>query len=116
MQVAPSGWTAPEIEYGYALCLGLAFVVGWRIRTMERRRLDWARDPRMRSVGIWALVGAAIGAKLGLLLFVPLDDFGQALTNLFRIDFTGKTVVGGLAGGYVAVELAKRRLGLTESS
>lgn len=106
----------PAWSHGYAFFAGLAFVVAWWIRSRERARLEWARDPRLRIVGAWALVGAVIGAKLGMVLFVPWSNFTDLVGALLVVDFSGKTVVGALVGGFIAVEWIKRRVGIHEST
>jgi phosphatidylglycerol:prolipoprotein diacylglycerol transferase len=67
------------------------------------------RDARF-SIVAFAILGGAIGARL----LYWLED--PAATEARWYDFTylfgGKTVVGGLLGGLIAVELVKRRLGI----
>lgn len=72
------------------------------------------RDPEMLPVYIGALGGAFLGAKLLYLLAEgwrdwPLDDRWLRLA-------TGKTVLGGLLGGYVGVELMKWLVGYKKST
>ncbi len=100
----------------YAVLVALALLVGWRVRRSEVRRLGYDRDPRLRWLGIGALLGAMAGAKLGMLLFEDLGDFAHTVARMRDLDFTGKTVVGGLAGGYAGVEIHKRLLGIREST
>ena len=59
-----------------------------------------------------AAVGAAVGARLLYLLECP----GRRLRHLGDPAFLlgGKTIVGGLAGGWLAVEAAKHALGVRE--
>lgn len=102
-------WNGASIpSYALFVLLGVA-VAAW-VRRAERKRLSQLHDPRMRYVNAAALVGAIAGSRLGMLLFEP----AQAASHAF--DLTGKTVVGGLAGGYLAVELCKRVIGLREST
>jgi len=49
-------------------------------------------------------------------LFVPREQWGDLLGLMGDLDFSGKTVIGGLAGGFIAVELAKKALGVTAST
>ncbi|MGH8048095.1 MAG: prolipoprotein diacylglyceryl transferase [Chthoniobacterales bacterium] len=67
------------------------------------------RDGRLFALYLAALFGALIGAKLGWFLAEGWRDIGhpQFLIALA----TGKTILGGLLGGYLAVEWAKRVLG-----
>jgi phosphatidylglycerol:prolipoprotein diacylglycerol transferase len=69
------------------------------------------RDSRLLLLYLGALFGALIGAKLGWFLaegwaFIGRPGFWLALA-------TGKTIVGGLLGGYLAVEALKPVLGYT---
>lgn len=99
----------------YAVAVVAAFVVGAWVRGREVRRLGLDREPRHPLIGTAALVGGVLGSKLGLVWFgpTPLADAGRALLEL---DLTGKTVYGGLLGGWAAVELAKRAVGLERST
>lgn len=101
---------------GYAFFVGLSFLIAFAIRHVEKRRLGYDDDPRHRFVSLGALLGAVVGAKLGMLLFEPLSAFPEMLRRMASLDFSGKTVVGALAGGYVGVELAKKWVGITRST
>jgi prolipoprotein diacylglyceryltransferase len=96
----------------YAVFVGAAFLVAVLVRRSEQRRLGFDRDPRMRAVSLGALVGAMIGAKVGMLLFTP-EAMHDLVAAMLRFDFSGKTVIGGLVGGYAGVELAKKAVGVT---
>lgn len=89
-------------------------VGGW-IRARAVRRLGYDHDPRHVWVGAGALLGAIVGAKVGLVLFGPwvLQDVGRTLLSF---DFTGKTVLGGIAGGWAGVEVAKWLVGIRAST
>lgn len=100
----------------YALFIGLAFLVALVVRRAEARRLSFDADPRHRWVGLGALLGAVVGAKLGMVLFEPMDAFADNLQRIASLDFTGKTLVGGLIGGYIGVEVAKKIVGITRST
>jgi phosphatidylglycerol---prolipoprotein diacylglyceryl transferase len=60
------------------------------------------------------VAAAAVGAALGSKLLYLLDDPAAAWEH--RGDFAfllgGKTVVGGLLGGWAAIEIVKRRMGI----
>jgi phosphatidylglycerol:prolipoprotein diacylglycerol transferase len=101
---------------GYAVFVALGFVIAFAIRRVERRRLGFSSDPRHRWVGLGALVGAVVGAKAGMLLFEPLDAVGAMLERMASLDFSGKTVVGALIGGYLGVELTKKIVGIRHST
>jgi phosphatidylglycerol:prolipoprotein diacylglycerol transferase len=74
------------------------------------RRGDRLPDGDRSTVLVGAALGAALGARL---LFVLCDPsrFGDPASW-----FGGKTVVGGLLGGLIGVEIAKKWSGITRSS
>lgn len=88
-----------------------AFVVYFRIR----RRFG---DPIITPLR-WAVVAAAIaGAALGSKLLFWMEDPRLTLQNLHNPAYLigGKTIVGALAFGLIAVELMKRFIGLRTST
>jgi phosphatidylglycerol---prolipoprotein diacylglyceryl transferase len=87
-----------------ALGLVAALTVSWRI-ARDRGRAD----QQLLWIIAGGLVGAAILAKFGLAIryFQQADE--PTLGGLFRS--TGRTVLGGLAGGYAGVVLTKRFIG-----
>lgn len=99
----------------YAACVVAAFVVAGAIRARAVRRSGLDQDPRHAWIGAAAIAGAVVGSKLGLVLFGPTAWEG-ALASAWSLDLTGKTVLGGILGGWVAVEATKRALGFTRST
>jgi phosphatidylglycerol:prolipoprotein diacylglycerol transferase len=90
----------------------LAYSIGFRVFLWQRRRLGDTIDTRAR----WSVVAAAIfGAALGSKILFWLEDPAETLAhwNDLVFLFGGKTIVGGLIGGLVGVELEKRWTGLT---
>ena len=93
----------------------LGYVLGFRVflGLRSRRSDDIPDDTRL-----WVIAAAAIGAALGsrLLAWIEHPD----LTWAHRADLAwllgGKTIVGGLLGGLIGVEWAKRMLGETRST
>lgn len=67
------------------------------------------RDERLLLIYVAALAGAFLGAKIVYLLAEGWIDWHQP--NRWLRLATGKTIIGGLLGGYVAVELAKKFAG-----
>src|SRR5262249_18208835 len=87
----------------------LAYVVAFQVyRQMRRRHGDAVTDGVRWSVIAAAAVGAAVGSKILFWLEEPL----LTLQNLGNIAFLlgGKSIVGGLVGGLIAVELVKRHM------
>jgi len=95
----------------------LAYFVGFRLFLRERRRLALpVLEDSDRSVwiGFGAILGAALGAKLGFWIEDPPSAFAQFPD--WRHLLEGKTIVGALLGGLAGVEIAKRAIGARGSS
>lgn len=88
----------------------LAYGVGALLYLARRRRRgDRISDANRWSVLTATIVGAAIGSRL-------LAAFEMAPAGGLLQAFGGKTIVGGLAGGWIATELEKIRRGIREST
>lgn len=79
-----------------------ATAFGWFF--LGRRRQG---DPVSDDLRWWVITAAVVGAALGCRLLGWLESPHLDLPS------TGKSVVGGLAGGLIAVELVKKRFGVT---
>lgn len=94
----------------------LAVVVGFAIYYRELRQRGWL-EPRIVSISLAALVGAVIGARIGTAWERP--DWWVPYTALpltQALEVGGKSIVGALVGGYLAIVLAKRALGYRRST
>jgi phosphatidylglycerol:prolipoprotein diacylglycerol transferase len=94
----------------------LALAVGLVIYYGELRRRGWL-DWTIVWISLAAIVGAGIGARLitsweHLEYYANLD--GVPLT--VAIEQSGKSLIGALAGGYLAIVLSKRAFGYTRST
>ena len=90
----------------------LAYAVGFALYRARRARTgDPLPDERRWTI----LTAAAIGAALGSWVLVRLQHLlDSPLTTHDPVPWwAGKTIVGGLAGGTLAVEVVKRRIGET---
>jgi prolipoprotein diacylglyceryltransferase len=91
----------------------LAFTLGYRLYVWLRSR---TRDRISDEGRAWVFVGAAAGAFLGSHLLGVLEH----PANLARFDLVlwmgNKTIVGGLLGGLIGVEWAKKINEITTSS
>lgn len=95
-------------EYG-------AYTVGMQLFVMARRRQQDVYSTEQR---INIFLGAAAGALIGSHLLGMLE-WPDRITSVIQAGllFIGqKTIVGGLLGGLIGVEIAKRRKGYTSSS
>jgi prolipoprotein diacylglyceryltransferase len=78
------------------------YLIGGQLFWHLRRRQGDAIDSPSR----WLIIGSGIfGAALGSRLLAGLEDPAH-------FTLAGKTVVGGLLGGWIAIELAKRLTGI----
>ena len=90
----------------------LAYVLGFAAyRHLRQRHGDSVSDHNRWSVIVAAAVGAAVGAKLLYWLEDPWLTLEQWRNPLYLIG--GKTIVGGLVGGLIGVEITKRWIGVT---
>ena len=70
----------------------------------------------MDDTGRWTVIAAAaVGAVLGSRLLYLLEDPVRtwAARGDLRFLLGGKTIVGGILGGWILVEFVKRRIGIT---
>lgn len=89
-------WTGnPSVHFAFELAGYLAAVI---VYVAVRRRRGDAIDDQSRAA---VFAGAAAGALLGSRLLVLFD---------------GKTIVGGLLGGLIGVEVAKKLIGVARST
>jgi phosphatidylglycerol:prolipoprotein diacylglycerol transferase len=92
----------------YTVFMILAFAAAFLCYRFTAVRLDKETNSARFLIIIFALLGGIIGAKLPILLFnYPL--LFQYPENL-NVILSGKTIVGGLIGGFLAVYLLKRHL------
>jgi phosphatidylglycerol---prolipoprotein diacylglyceryl transferase len=92
----------------YSVCVGLAVATGVALAVREIRRHNLPREHSLLIV-LASLVGGVLGAKLPYLFW----NFSQYLHGVRdpEVLFSGRTILGGLLGGTLAVRLVKRRLG-----
>ena len=101
----------------HTLVEACAYFIGFRYFLHERRRLALpalASTDNSLSIGVAAIVGAALGAKLGYWIEDPLNAFADFPD--WRHLLEGKTIVGALLGGLLGVETIKRAIGVRASS
>lgn len=99
-----------RIAYAAAVLLGFAAAT-FAKRAYERRHGTPAGEHR-RTLAVAAIVGAVLGSKLGMLFYLAPDEWLGMVLSMSAIG-DGKTIVGAIAGGFLAVELTKRHLGIT---
>lgn len=91
----------------------LAYFIGFRVYLYTRNK---ERIPMEKA--LWIVVGAIFGAFLGSKIVYwmenPVKTFQQWNTLTYMME--GKTIVGGLLGGLIGVETAKKVIGWTRST
>lgn len=90
----------------YPLLMIFSVGVAWLLLRAPARALKLPRADRA-ALGLGAFCGAMIGAKLPYVL----TDWAGMLSGSAWFD-PGKTILGGLAGGYLGVEIAKAARGI----
>jgi len=95
----------------------LGYFAGARLYFSLRRRQGGTALPLEQN--LWLLVGCVFGAWLGSKFLAWVESFHHYL-GLLHSDpaalMGGKTIVGGLLGGWAGIEFAKARLGLVRST
>ncbi|MFJ7729198.1 prolipoprotein diacylglyceryl transferase [Neobacillus sp. NPDC097160] len=97
----------------HLLLEALAYFIGFRVylytRNKERISIDKA---------LWVVVGATLGAAMGSKILYWFENPVKTLENRNNLIYLieGKTIVGGLLGGLIGVETAKKCIGWTRST
>jgi len=89
---------------GYALFFILGWLVGGAVFYLEVRRRGWPLDKLLFAMA-GCILGAVVGALLAGILFF---DWPEVVSHLTTLELVGKSVVGGIAGGFAGVEIAKK--------
>ncbi|MGB8955240.1 MAG: prolipoprotein diacylglyceryl transferase family protein [Tumebacillaceae bacterium] len=91
----------------------LSYFIGFRVYLYTRNKERIPMDKAM-----WVIVGAILGAALGSKMLYWFEDPLMTLDHLTDPVYLmeGKTIVGGLLGGLIGVELAKKLIGWTRST
>lgn len=94
----------------------LGYFLGFRLFLYLRKRSP--DDPVPVLNRFWAVAGAAVGGLLGSKLLFLLEDPALTLAQLTNPAYLigGKTIVGGLLGGLIGVELTKKLIGERSST
>jgi phosphatidylglycerol---prolipoprotein diacylglyceryl transferase len=94
----------------------LALAVGFAIYYRELRVRGWL-DERIVWISLGALIGGAIGARV-ITSWEHLEVYAALADRPFTevIEHSGKSILGALAGGYLAIAVLKRVFGYTRST
>ncbi len=94
----------------------IALVVGLAIYYAELRRRRWL-DTTIVWISLAAILGGVIGARLITIWERPEVVAAFATMPIsMAIELSGKSIIGAVAGGYLAIVLAKRAFGYRRST
>jgi prolipoprotein diacylglyceryltransferase len=94
----------------------LALAAGMQLYRWQRRR---AGQPAMLQPGSFAVVvGCILGAAIGnkLVFWIEMPHLWQSSAPDWRLIASGQSIVGGLLGGLLGVEIAKKLAGIHRST
>lgn len=93
----------------------MAYLIGFRYYIYLRKKTD---DPINSKDRLYIFIGAVLGASVFARLLGIAENFPHiALKNITFVQFLGnKTIVGGLLGGLIGVEITKKIIGVKTSS
>jgi phosphatidylglycerol---prolipoprotein diacylglyceryl transferase len=92
---------------------GIAAGLALYYRALKRYRV---LDQRIVLISLAALLGGALGARL-ITSWEAIDEVSAAgLPFTYVVTHGPRSIIGGLAGGYLAIVLSKRALGYTLST
>lgn len=95
----------------HSMLMLAALVASYWLYKQNRTKLEVSEDHK-RFLSLAALLGAFIGAKLPFML----EQDWSGLSPWIHWLSDGKTVLGGIFGGYVSVELTKAWLGVRKGT
>jgi len=94
----------------------LAVLVGLAIYYWELRRRGWL-EPRIVWISMAAVLGAGIGMRVATAWERPDWWVAYGMLPLTQaLEVSAKSIIGALAGGYVAIAVSKRALGYRRST
>lgn len=98
----------PVASYAFFVSLGLVAAIALYYFNTRGRSIG--------SNGLYIALAAAAGGIIGAKVPIWIARLPELLAGDFNVAalLSGRTVVGGIIGGVLAVQLTKRRLGITE--
>ena len=96
----------------YSAFFLLAWVIGGVIFYRSFRKLGWELE-QMLFVMAGCIFGAVAGAYIFNALFYGWEEIPYQIRLLA---FSGKTIIGGIAGGFIGVEITKKKIGYPHST
>jgi len=93
-------------SYAFFMVLGIVAAIGW---FRHQSRLEGPADPHSWTIILSALFFGSLGAKL---MAVALSAGRYPSFGVIQFLYAGRSIVGGLIGGWFGVKLVKRVLGI----
>ena len=94
----------------YSFCFFLAWIIGGLMYYYFIKKNNLNLETMLTI-----LCGCMIGALIGSFLFnLILFGHKELLTKIYNYNFTGMSVIGGISGGFIGVELTKKYVGYNE--
>lgn len=97
------------------LLTALGYLAGALVLYFEARRRHLA-TPGMRLVALCGICGGVLGARVTEWLFSASHLVSEHPSAFLDPRNGGKSLIGGLVCGWLSVEIAKRKLGITRST
>ena len=100
----------------HPLMEAVAYAGGFQLYRLTRGRYPRASAPFEQT--LWVFVGAVFGALVGSKLLAWVESWPDYWPYRHQLAgwVSGKTIVGGLLGGWAGVEIAKKCVGITHST
>jgi len=94
----------------------IAYTCGFQLYAFTRKR--WPRATVPIEKNLWVIVGCVFGALIGSKILAWIESPWDYWPNRGNPAawLGGKTIVGGLLGGWAGVEIAKKPLGIAHST
>lgn len=99
----------------YSIFNAIGYFAAAIIFYIEAKRKQFSLE-KLLYVLFGALLGGLIGSRLGSALFIYQGYYSKHFFDLFVPQVGGKTLVGGLIGGYIGVIIAKKILKFNRST
>jgi phosphatidylglycerol:prolipoprotein diacylglycerol transferase len=96
----------------------IAYAAGFQLYLWLRRRQKRQGLALETETNMWVIVGCILGAMVGSKLLAWVESIGAYWPQRAdpRVWLEGKTIVGGLLGGWIGVEIAKKQLSIKRST
>ncbi len=104
--------TEDFILESYSVFFSLTWLVGGIVFYKEFRRRGWELE-KLLFITVGCIIGAVLGSYIFNAIFLGWEETPKQIRLL---EFSGKTVLGGLTGGFVGVEITKKIIGYPHST